>query len=213
MSDSDPAAFLKKLKDYPKRESRQSWSSYYQRMRSAQSELLDDPEIISEADFQNEVDPSKKVYLYRYHEGENKLRADSRIAVYEYRDGTYEGAKAIRGAKLKFIDPSRKLIFLTIPTKPVPQKVCVMPASPLNTRSISDSIARYAVAPSKYPAVNSILQRQPSLFKEDKKVILRHKDELINDIIRKAVNLDNSHFTVQGPPGTGKTYVGARIIL
>ncbi len=84
MSDLN-SPFLKKLKDYPKRESRQSWSTYYQRMRAAQNELVNDPEVISEADLQTHAaNAAKNEYLYLYHDGEIKLRADTRVEVYAY---------------------------------------------------------------------------------------------------------------------------------
>ena len=204
--------FLNNLKDYQKRENRQSWSAYYERMRSSFSELINDPEVISEAELALDQYVSKNEYLYIYNDGEIKLRSDSRVNIYPFQNGTYESAKAIPGSRLKYIDPATKKIILHIPGEP-PPKVCLMPTSPLNARSINDSMASYLDAPQHYNCVNEILNRQASNFKEACSLTVRHADEKVNCIIEDAVNLDRSHMTIQGPPGTGKTYVGARIIL
>jgi hypothetical protein len=205
--------FLNNLKDYQKRENRQSWSSWYQRMRSPLGELLDDPEVIAEAEFVSYTGNSKQECLYKYHDGEIKLRAESRVNIYPFQEGFYEHVTAIRGAKLRLVKPAEKVILVNIPQKDPPQKICIMPQAPLNSRAINDSIATYTASPESFPCVTRILQREPSLISPQEKVLLKHHDKKVDAIIDKAVNLDQSHFTVQGPPGTGKTYVGARIIL
>ncbi len=205
--------FLNNLKDYQKRENRQSWSSYYQRMRSALSELLDDPEVITEADFVAYTGNCKNEILYKYHDGEIKLRAESRVNVYPFQDGVYENVRPLSGAKLRLVNPAEKTVIVSFQQKEPPQKICIMPASPLNSRGINDSITTYTDSPDAYPCVSRILKRDPSFFSEVQKVNLKHNDKKVDGIIEQAVNLDHSHFTVQGPPGTGKTYVGARIIL
>ena len=204
--------FLDNLKDYQKRENRQSWSTYYQRMRASFSELLSDPEVISEADLALDQYVSKNEYLYIYSDGEIKLRSDSRVNIYPFQNGTYEEAKPVPGARLKYIDPATKRIILFIPGEP-PPKICLMPSSPLNAKSINDSMASYLDAPQHYKCVNEILERQPSNFHQQCSLTVRHGDEKVNSIIEDAVNLNRSHMTIQGPPGTGKTYVGARIVL
>lgn len=204
--------FLNNLKDYQKRENRQSWSAYYERMRSSFAELINDPEVISEAVLALDQYVSKNEYLYIYNDGEVKLRSDSRVNIYPFQNGSYENAKAIPGSRLKYIDPAAKKIIIYVPGE-APPKICLMPSSPLNARSINDSIATYLAAPQHFNCVNEILNRQPSSYKEAGSLTVRHADEKVNSIIEDAVNLDRSHMTVQGPPGTGKTYVGARIIL
>ena len=205
--------FLNNLKDYQKRENRQSWSAWYQRMRSSFTDLLDDPEVIAEADFVAYTGNAKNEILYKYHDGEIKLRADSRVNVFPFHEGTYEKVKAIRGAKLRMVNPAEKKVIVTIPGNEPPAKICIMPASPLNTRSINDSIGSFTARPDAFQAVSRILRKDPSAIVEKHQILLKHNDKKVDAIIEKAVNLDHSHFTVQGPPGTGKTYVGARIIL
>ena len=204
--------FLNNLKDYQKRENRQSWSAYYQRMRAPFSELLGDPEVISEADIAMDQYVSKNEYLYVYSDGEIKLRSDSRVNIFPFQNGSYEAAKAVPGARLKYIDPASKKVIVFIPGEP-PAKICLMPSSPLNAKSINDSMASYLDAPQHYNCVNEILNRKPSNFHSECSLTVRHSDEKVNSIIEDAVNLNRSHMTIQGPPGTGKTYVGARIVL
>ena len=210
----EQGAFLGQLRDYPKRENRQGWSSYYHRMRSSKSELFEDPEVISDASLEG-ASGSSGEYLYTYSDGEIKLRLDSRVEIFSFYDGAYEDTQPIRGARLKFVDPLKKKVVISFPVShKAPVKICIMPASPLNSRSIGDSIARYAASPSSFPSARRLLNREPSLFKEKRTPLtLSYNDEKVDETVRKAVNLDLSHMTVQGPPGTGKTYVGARIIL
>ena len=204
--------FLNNLKDYQKRENRQSWSTFYQRMRSSFSELLSDPEVICDADLALDQYVSKNEYLYVYNDGEVKLRTDSRVNIYPFNSGVYEQAKTVPGARLKYIDPATKKIILFIPGDP-PPKVCLMPASPINAKSINDSMVSYLDAPHHYNCVTEILNRTPSNFHGQCSLTVRHADEKVNAIIEDAVNLNRSHMTIQGPPGTGKTFVGARVIL
>ena len=204
--------FLNDLKDYQKRENRQSWSSFYQRMRASFSELLSDPEVISEADIALDQYVSKNEYLFIYSDGEIKLRSDSRVNIFPFQNGTYENAKAVPGARLKYIDPATKKIIVFIPGEP-PSKICLMPSSPLNAKSIDDSVASYLDTPQYFNCVSEILNRKTSNFHSECSLTVRHSDEKVNSIIEDAVNLNRSHMTIQGPPGTGKTYVGARIIL
>jgi superfamily I DNA and/or RNA helicase len=202
---------LSDLKDYQKRENRQSWAHYYDRQRSTAAELLKDPEVISTAEFSKRLNATD--YLYTYSDGEVKLRQDSRVDIFAYRDGSYEDATPIRGAKMKQIEPFTKKILLTFSTKEIPSRICLMPTSPLNSKGISASIMSYTMNSKFFPAPTKILEREPSEFGDSNSPLVKYKDPKIDDIIFKTTNLLNSHFTIQGPPGTGKTYVGARIII
>ena len=206
------APFLNNLKDYQKRENRQSWSTYYQRMRSSFNELQSDPEVISEADLKLDQYVSKNDYLYVYSDGEIKLRSDSRVNIYPFQNGAYEKVAPIPGSRLKFIDPATKKVIIYCPGTP-PEKICLMPSSPLNANSISNSMSTYLSSPHKFNCVSEILNRQPSNVKRKVPLTVSYGDETVDEIVEKAVNLERSHMTIQGPPGTGKTFVGARIIL
>ncbi|MCM8530947.1 MAG: AAA domain-containing protein [Lentisphaeraceae bacterium] len=202
---------LSDLKDYQKRENRQSWADYYHRLRSTQAELLKDPEVISSADFSKRI--NKTDYLFQYSDGEIKLRQDSRVDIFPHSDGNYEKMDALRGVKMKQLEPLSKKVLLSFPNSKVPSRVCIMPTSPLNSRGISDSIMSYTRNSQFFPAPTKILDNTPSQFRELSKPMVSYNDQTVDDIITKATNLDNSHFTIQGPPGTGKTYIGARVII
>lgn len=202
---------LSDLKDYQKRENRQSWADYYHRLRSTQAELFKDPEVISSAEFCKRLNATD--YLFSYTDGEIKLRQDSRVDIYPHTEGNYENAEPIRGAKMKQLEPLSKNILITFPKVKIPPRLCIMPSSPLSSRGISDSIITYTRNSQFYPAPTKVLQRIPSEFNELSNVLVKYNDAKVDEIIAKATSLNHSHFTVQGPPGTGKTYVGARIVM
>ena len=208
---TEKPSVLSDLKDYQKRENRQSWADYYHRLRCTQDELLKDPEVISSAEFTKRLNTTD--YLFSYTDAEIKLRQDSRVEIYPHSTGNYENSEPIKGAKVKQIEPLTKKILLTFPKGQIPSRVCIMPCSPLSCRGISDSIMSYTRNSSHYPAPTNVLDKVPSVFLENPKVLVKYNDEKVDEIIARATNLNRSYFTIQGPPGTGKTYVGARIVM
>jgi uncharacterized protein len=65
------------------------------------------------------------------------------------------------------------------------------------------------------PLIDILLKANPTFKTQVKSIVTSpsHQPEFTTELLKAALNLDNSYLFMQGPPGTGKTYHGAKLAL
>ena len=190
------------LLDYHARERKPVWWAFFDRIEQTPEELVEDADSIAllEPIGEPEPDAQSKIHRFRFPPQEYKLRVGA--APFDE-----EGRKA--GTIVELDREARTLALRRGPSlaeQPLPR--ALVPGWPYRTDAQEDALERIGrsllAADRRYPAVESILSREP--FPRD--VQTSDLDEM-SDLV---LGLDGRHLVVQGPPGSGKTWVSGRLI-
>ena len=191
------------LLHYHEREGRPVWWAYFDRLEMTPEELLEDAESISRSESVGEPEPDAKSTLNRftYPPQEHKLR----VGVSPYDPATREHAGRI-------VALDREERTLTLRRGPsldgVPLPHALLPEGPYFTTDQQRALERIGhsllARDHRYPAVESILRREP--FARD----VQTTD--LDEMAALLLSLDGRHLVIQGPPGSGKTYTSGRLI-
>ncbi|TIW20663.1 MAG: hypothetical protein E5V63_31065, partial [Mesorhizobium sp.] len=100
-----------------------------------------------------------------------------------------------------------------------PDSTSLVPAGPLDTRTIEGAIQRAEASiirdDGQFPAILDFLQRcKPRFLGQGRQTnIIDPSSDVVPQVVMAVGDLDRSTVAVQGPPGTGKTYVSSCAIL
>jgi uncharacterized protein len=191
------------LLNYHERESRPVWWAYFDRLELTPEELIEDAESISQLDSIGEpvVDAKSVLHEFRYPPQEHKLG----VGASPFDPATKERAGTI-------VELDREARTLTLKRGPslegVPLPRALLPGGPYFTTDQQKALERIGhsllARDQRYPAVESILRREP--FARDVQTTE------IDEMAALLLSLDGRQLVIQGPPGSGKTYTSGRLI-
>jgi predicted RecB family nuclease len=205
------------LLEFHRRQDKPVWWRLFDRLGLTADELVDDLDCIAMCE-RTAREPFKPT-------------PRARQLAYEYRFDTNQEFKAPReggqmwvlghdGVKVTLHDFDANAGRLTVKSneKP-PTTVTLIPNDIVHARPIPEAIEsvarRYAENQLGECAILDFLQRRPprisgqvggSIVDEDSAV------PLLDQVIDRVLNLDNSYLCIQGPPGAGKTHTGKHLI-
>jgi predicted RecB family nuclease len=191
------------LLHYHEREGRPVWWAYFDRLQMTPEELLEDAESISGLEALGEpvADAKSTLCEFTYPPQEHKLGAGA---------SPFDPATKERAGKIVALDrEARKLMLRRGPSLDgVPSPRALLPEGPYFTTDQQRALERIGrsllARDQRYPAVESILRREP--FARD----VQTTD--IDEMVALLLSLDGRHLVIQGPPGSGKTYTSGRLI-
>ncbi|MEY2936088.1 MAG: hypothetical protein RL033_6837, partial [Pseudomonadota bacterium] len=199
------------------REQKSSWWEYYRAKELAQSERLEDRQVLDGLTFEGVVGKvaRSQVFRYRFPEQEHALRSRGEVEDLDSHKGltvlgvgvTHVDVK--RGAKLaKEAHPS------SIVAKPVRTA-----AQEQNVLAIAQSVARHGFSATKasaatFPAARALLLRQrPRCGQAEGAPLLAPDADTVEGVVSLVLALEPGVLAVQGPPGSGKTHRAAAAIV
>ncbi len=200
------------LLEYHRREARQEWWKYFDRLDARTEELIDDADCIGgvtlDPDFAPRADKRSLVWRLRFPEQETKLRAGSKTV----RVDTEEQLEIVSldeangWLELK-VGPSRQ---------PLAALFSLMPDRPRDDSVQRDAVARYAQTvidgrEAEYSAITSILTRDKPRLRDG--ATLQPSVDTLAAAISVVAHMGATHLVIQGPPGTGKTFTSAHAIV
>lgn len=213
-TDHHAAELTYQLLDFHRRADKPAWWALFDRMDRDEGELIDDPECLAglQQDPANPPHPDKQytVYTYLAPEQETKLASGDEGT----RTDTGEGV-----GKIDFDEASRRVTIRLGPRKqPLPARVSVGPAGPINSKALVEALFRFAdsvlAGDHRYLALKGLLRRDPPRLKgwSPGQPVVAAGQDIVQASLAAAMALDSSCLYVQGPPGSGKTYTGSRMI-
>lgn len=209
------ADLLFDLRYFHPREKKPAWWSIFDKIGREADELVDDLDCLGglEAVSATSVAGSYWQRTYEFPAQETKIDVgDCHIEV----DGLPSSAK--------LIDIDRTIYRAVVQFSmnrydDAPESTSLVPAGPLDTRTIEGAIQR-AVASiirddQQFPAILDLLQRsKPRFLSQGRETnIIDPSSDVVPQVVIAVGDLDRSTVAVQGPPGTGKTYVSSCAIL
>ena len=189
------------LLDYYDRERKPVWWAFFDRLEKSADELVDDAESIGRLELTGGPEPVARshAYTFTFPPQEHKLGAGQNVA-----DPATLGTNA--GEIIELDRDARTLVLRRGPSlADVPLPDALIPKDVYGTNDQEDALQRIGrsllAADRRYPAVESILRREP--FDRD----VQH-----DDLTELVLSLDGRHLVIQGPPGSGKTWTIGQLI-
>ena len=188
------------LLDYHDRERKPVWWAFFDRLEMSQDELVEDAESIGRLEFTSGPEPVARshAYVFSFPPQEHKLGVNQDVADPETGDKAGEIIELDRDARTLVLKRGPSLA-----DKPLPE--ALIPKDVYRTNDQEDALERIGrsllVRDHRYPAVESILRREP--FDRD----VQHEN-----LTQLVLSLDSRHLVIQGPPGSGKTWTIGRLI-
>ncbi|RUW37689.1 TM0106 family RecB-like putative nuclease [Mesorhizobium sp. M1E.F.Ca.ET.041.01.1.1] len=209
------ADLLFDLSYFHPRERKPAWWSIFDKIGREADELVDDLDCLGGLEAVSATSVAGRYWqrTYEFPAQETKIDVgDCHIEV----DGLPSSAKLIEIDRTS----NRAVVQFSINRyDDAPESTCLVPAGPLDTRTIEGAIQR-AVASivrddRQFPAILDFLQRsRPRFLSHGRQSnIIDPSSDVVPEIITAVGDLDRSTVAVQGPPGTGKTYVSSCAIL
>ncbi|RJT32651.1 TM0106 family RecB-like putative nuclease [Mesorhizobium waimense] len=209
------ADLLFDLSYFHPREKKPAWWSIFDKIGREADELVDDLDCLGglEAVSATAVAGSYWQRMYEFPAQETKIDVgDCHIEV----DGLPSSAKLIEIDRTS----NRAVVQFSMNRYDgAPESTSLVPAGPLDTRTIEGAIQR-AVASiirddQQFPAILDFLQRSKPRFLSQGRLtnIIDPSSDVVPQVVIAVGDLDRSTVAVQGPPGTGKTYVSSCDIL
>jgi len=212
-SDQEKAAIQKTLAGligYHRRESKPQWWSYFDRLNSLPTDLVDDLECLADCKILSiagnlahiSFDPQQEIKLKegaKVHDLINKK-------TFEIQKLNIELGTASLSGKPEILNPHANITF--IPSGPIPTNV--MESAILG---IAKKFYNKPEFETLRPCLKTFLNRELPRISNH-----QHGENLVFDInnvetiYTYAENLNNSTLAIQGPPGTGKTYTASHLI-
>lgn len=203
------------LLDFHRRAAKPAWWAMFERMETAEDELLNDGECLAGlmADPSNPPRPEKRsiVHTFLFPEQESKLKTGDSATITQTGESVNE---------LKVDEENRRVSFKRSATKgPLSNNICLGPGMPISTAPLTEAVFRFAdsmiAGEGKYPAIEALLNQSLPKIRGSKtgSPIVPAVNATMPQIIEAISNLDNSYLFVQGPPGAGKTYTGSHVIV
>jgi uncharacterized protein len=188
------------LLDYHDRERKPVWWAFFDRLEKSVDELVEDAESIGRLQFMSGPEPVARshAYTFSFPPQEHKLGVNQDVADPATGDKAGEIIELDRDASSLVLKRGPSLADVPLPEALIPKDV-------YRTNDQEDALERIGRsllgADRRYPAVESILRREP--FDRD----VQHED-----LTELVLSLENRHLVIQGPPGSGKTWTIGRLI-
>lgn len=200
------------LLEYHRREARQEWWQFFERLDARTEEHIDDTECIGGVTVDPDVAPRaekrSKIWTLRFPEQDTKLRAGKSAL----RVDTQEPYEIV------MVDEENGRLELKVgPSRQPPSGTfSLIPEAPIDDRVQRYAIERYAQAvidghESDYGATTSILRRDRPRLADGG--ALHVCGDILPAAVNAVVHMDATHLLIQGPPGTGKTFTSAHAIV
>ncbi|MEJ1157314.1 TM0106 family RecB-like putative nuclease [Prosthecomicrobium sp. N25] len=205
----DPLAdLLLELGSFHRRADKPAWWAHFDRLGRDAEDLIEDLECLADLRAIGPSDGASRTYTYPHQE--TKMREKAKPIVREL-------GKAVTIAAL---DRRQRRVTLagTRATGPLPDRLDLLPAKPLDNGVLRTAVARNAAALADggggLRAIRDFLDRRPPrlLGLRPGEAIARTGD-VVEAAVAAVGALHQSYLPIQGPPGTGKTYVSAKAIV
>ncbi len=209
---------LAQLLGWHRREAKSEWWAYFARCDMTPEELFEDSNAISGLELTETPPTSVKrslVYEYRF-----DPRQEERISV---DDVPHDPATQQPAGTVVLLDDIAGVIQLRRGRhNEAPHPRALIPAGPLNTAAMRESLQRIAHWVSTNgidaggpcrAARDLILSRPPRLRAGSEGVLAREGEITAEAALRLALELEGGVLSIQGPPGAGKTTTAAKIAL
>jgi predicted RecB family nuclease len=204
----DLADLLLELGSFHRRADKPAWWAHFDRLGRDPEELVDDLECLAGLKAIGPPDGANRTYSYPHQE--TKMRERAKPIVREL-------GKAVT---ITALDRRRRLVTLagTRNTGPLPDRVDLLPAKPLDNGVLRAAVARNAAAladgDASLGAIRDFLDRRPPRLSGRRPgEAIAGADDVVEAAVAAVGALDRSYLPIQGPPGTGKTYVSAKAIV
>lgn len=213
-------ATLAGVLEFHRREDKNVWWRYFERIDPANTSLADDPACLADCRRTERAGfkPTPKARNLAWEYGFDTRQAFKGIAAEVYIKGTDNGEGKPRQAKVLRGESSLEhgRVVLQCKVEP-PPAVTLVPNELVSSRPIPAAIdaviGDIESGRTTRSALLDFLERRPPRFEECKGgKIIRSIDTALEDTIEAVQTLDRSCLVIQGPPGAGKSYTGARII-
>jgi predicted RecB family nuclease len=188
------------LLDYHDRERKPVWWAFFDRLEMSAEELIEDAESIARLELTGGPEPVLRshAYTFTFPPQEHKLGPNQDVV------DPVTGGNA--GEIIELDRDARSLALKRGPSlDDVPLPDALIPKDVYRTTDQEDALERIGrsllACDRRYPAVESILRREP--FDRD----VQHED-----LTQLVLSLENRHLVIQGPPGSGKTWTIGRLI-
>ena len=203
------------LLEFHRRAEKPWWWRHFERLDAEEAELFDDVECL--AGLVRTATPSRAIKRSTGHE--YRFDPDQETKLDEGTDCVIPGSNGVKCKLERFVDRDEGLVELKVgPGKSLPDRLSLIPAQPMPTTTLRESILRFVTRwaddASVHPALRDLLQRNPPrLSGAEKALDLDEARDLTPQAIDAARRLDHSTLCIQGPPGTGKTTIAAEMVL
>jgi RecB family nuclease, putative, TM0106 family len=205
------------LLEFHRRAEKPWWWKHFEQLDAEESELYDDTECL--AGLVRTETPSRVIKKSTGHE--YRFDPDQETKLDEGDTCVIPGTDGLKCEIVRYVDRDAGLIELKVgPGKTLPDRLSLIPASPMPSKPLRESIFRFVSAwtndENTHPALRDLLERNPPRLTHNGKGTTLDIDE-ISDLRPQAIDvvrrLDHSTLCIQGPPGTGKTTIAAEMIL
>lgn len=207
--------------EFHRREDKNVYWRYFDRLDALDSDLLIDPDCIVNCR-RTEKPPYKPTpraknlaYEYRF-DISQEVRKFAKTYGLKDAEVDENGKVPTRSALINESDLEAGIVTITSKDEP-PFEVTLVPFEIIGTVVISTAIEKvvrgFFNSGEKKSALKDFLRRlPPRMIEHSGGAIVRSAESALEDTIHAVKNLDDSALVIQGPPGTGKSYTGARII-
>lgn len=212
------------LLEFHRREEKNAWWRYFERMDPANTQLAEDPACIADC-IRTAMEPFKPTprarnlaYEYQFDTRQEIKGIASKCYIKGWDASAESSAERTPLATVLFehsaIDDGRIVVQCSLEP---PRQLSLVPneivrADPIPA-AIDAVIARIESGEANDSALMDFLQRRkPSIRGHAGGPIVQSEETRLQDTLRAVQQLDNSCLVIQGPPGAGKSFTGARII-
>jgi len=203
--------------EFHRREDKPNWWKLFDRLGLDDVELVDDLECIAMCE-RTETEPFKATPRARKLDYEYQFDTSQELKA--PRKGTEMWILGHDGLKVTLSDFNAKEGLLTLKAnEEPPAMVTLIPNGVIRARPIPEAIEamvqQYAKGQLADCAILDFLQRNTPRFTGHVSGNIINEDSgtpVLDQIIDKILNLNNSYLCIQGPPGAGKTYTGKHVI-
>jgi len=208
------------LLEFHRREDKNVWWRYFERMDPANTSLADDPACLDmcrrtrRAGFKPTPRARNLAWEYAF-DARQDLKGITRGV---YLKGTDAGDGRALTATVLHDESDLAAGRVVLQSKEEPPAVVtlvpneVVPAHPIPA-AIDAAVAEIESGARDRSALQDFLARRPPrLSDRDGGTVVRSVETALEDTVRAVLALDDSCLVIQGPPGAGKSYTGARVI-
>jgi predicted RecB family nuclease len=209
---------LAQMLEWHRREEKSAWWEYFRLCALSEDELEEDKSALGGLEFDGEVARIKRSIVYRYSFSPQDHAIDRPLEVRDPRTGKSAGERVAFDERNRTIDLKRGS------SSAVPHPTALVPFDIVDSKVLSDSIARIASSVAdhgisgsgKFQSARELLLRaRPSVLLGTVGTLIGEDEKLTEDAKRLVGSLAQraSVLPIQGPPGSGKTFTGARMIV
>ena len=207
-------ALLFDLHSFHKREAKPGWWGIFDRLSHESEELVDDIECLGLLKAAGDPEPIKRSLqrLYSFPDQDTKLRPKGMSPCLK----PAEKPVNVELTELDLQNNTALVKFGPSAGKP-PEYIDLLPARPIATKAIEESISQLVgkmIAGEDTSAIKEFLERSnPEFLDGSRDPIIDPRADIVTEVVRAILDLNESVLPIQGPPGTGKTYVSSHAIL